>query len=142
MKMDIIQFSFHSLKIYDDLPKIYIISVIDSSQLTTIADLTRMKNTLQLVPKLCWILVEKTSLSNKIKNFLKDSDLEYVHLFKDIDYLVQYTDEDINIILLNVGLNWLKSAKTHPESVVHFIQIDNTYETKIFEEVSAFFSYP
>lgn len=51
-------YPFESHVNYDELSTIYIITPTDSERVTQMADLVRMQNTLLLVPKIFWILVE------------------------------------------------------------------------------------
>ena len=68
---------------YDDLPTIYIITPTDSSRITQLAALTRMRNTLRLVPKIFWIVIENNfKKSQKLRIFLEESNIPNVHLFK------------------------------------------------------------
>lgn len=63
------------------MPIIYIITPTDNKHVTQLADLTRMRNTLWLVPKVVWILIEDSSYkTKKIEKFLEYSKISYVHL--------------------------------------------------------------
>ena len=128
---------FNSMKNYENMTRIYIVSPVKMSRRIELANLVKMKNTLSLVPKLCWILVENSLFkSPKLAEFLESSDLEYIHLNHSIEFDEFYSDEDIELTLQNVALNWLTHNTSDTNAVVHFIQIDNTYDIKIFEEVS------
>ena len=126
------------MKHYDSLSKIYIISTVSISRTTELADLTRMGNTLRLVPNLCWILVERSAIkSEKLVKYLENLNLEHIYLNKEIEYYEHHSSEDIEVILQNVGLEWLRnnSSIIGFKGVVHFLKIENSYDKKIFEEV-------
>ncbi len=53
-----IAYSLQFYEHYQDLPTIYVITPTDNKRPTQMADLVRMRNTLWLVPKLFWILIE------------------------------------------------------------------------------------
>lgn len=133
----IIDYSLNYLSVYDSLPTIYLISAVNMLQKTELADLTRMKNTLTLVPKLTWIIVEnKENKTDKLSRFLKSSDLDYVHLNHYIEYIELYTTIDYYLTLYNIGLSWIqRNISTLNNGIVHFIEIDNTYDIRIFEQV-------
>jgi hypothetical protein len=143
-KLKFLNYSIDFMERYDSLPKIYIISTVSLSRATELADLTRMVNTLRLVPKLCWILVEKSVIkSEKLAKFLENLNLEFIHLNKEIEYYEHHSGEDIEIILQNFGLDWLrkKSSIINLKGVVHFLKIENSYDKEIFEEVCLSFIY-
>lgn len=119
------------------MTKIYIVSTVSMTRRTELANLVKMRNTLSLVPKLCWVLIENSPFkSAKLAQFLRDSHLEYVHLNYHIELSEFYSNDDIEITFKNFGLNWLISSETSDSNaVVHFIQIDNTYDVRIFNEV-------
>lgn len=128
---------------YLDLPVIYLVTPTVSKE-TQIADLTRLRNTLLLVPKIVWIIIEDSeSKTNRLRSFLKDSNVEFVHLnFKTLK------SEQLNktapsrhkgIGQRNEALKWLrdKTNKANKNGVVFFADDDNVYDRRLFEEVRA-----
>ena len=49
-----ISYSLQFYENYSEMPIIYIITPTDNKRITQLADLTRMRNTLWLVPKIVW----------------------------------------------------------------------------------------
>ncbi|CAF0997796.1 unnamed protein product [Brachionus calyciflorus] len=114
---------------YDHLPTIYVVTKCNLETLTELADLNRLKNTLRLVPKLVWILVEKSETKSiKLKNFLQDSGIRTIHLNDN-------SSNDLN--LLNKALFWLRSIydEIDRNGVVYFANTSSSLDLKIFEEI-------
>ena len=62
-----IAYSLQFYENYHEMPIIYIITPTDNKRPTQMADLTRMRNTLWLVPKIVWILIEDSNYkTNKL----------------------------------------------------------------------------
>ena len=125
-----------------DLPTIYAITP-TYSRLTQKADLTRIAQTLLHVPNLHWIVVEdseeKTSL---VERFLKLCGLPYTHLNVKTDENYKLKANDPNWLLprgveqRNSGLTWIrKNVLSSTSGVVYFLDDDNTYSLKMFEEM-------
>ncbi|XP_078485291.1 galactosylgalactosylxylosylprotein 3-beta-glucuronosyltransferase sqv-8-like [Ciona intestinalis] len=101
------------------------------TRITQKADLTRLIQTLMHVPSLHWIVVEdsdkKTSL---IKKLLENSGLKYTHLFaKNTAAIFKH------IQTLNIALAWIRANVGPNEGVVYFMDDDNSYDIKLFEEM-------
>jgi galactosylgalactosylxylosylprotein 3-beta-glucuronosyltransferase 3 len=137
----------YSLKFYEDyfnLPLIYVITPTNNRADTQLADLTRMRNTLWLVPKLVWILVEDSShKTNKIKNFLDYSQMHYVHLNEEttVDLIIKSNEKTWSkprgVLQRNKALEWLRENQDRIDrnAVVYFADDDNTYDIRLFEEI-------
>lgn len=137
----------YSLKFYENysqLPVIYLITPTNNRVETQLADLTRLRNTLWLVPKLVWILIEDSSLkTKKIENFLKQSQLDFVHLNEETtEDLIIKSSEKVwskprGVLQRNKGIEWLRdhSNKLELNGVVYFADDDNTYDIRLFEEM-------
>jgi galactosylgalactosylxylosylprotein 3-beta-glucuronosyltransferase 3 len=147
---------FYSLKYisnfsnkYSHMPFIYVITPTIKKQ-TQIPDLIRLKNTLQSVPKVIWILVEDSENKTKsIKLFLAKSNLNFVHLntpsinFKNIQNNKSSGVRHKGVEQRNLGINWLRKNqnKIDLNAVVFFADDDNTYDTRLFEEVTFKYFY-
>ncbi|RMZ95925.1 galactosylgalactosylxylosyl 3-beta-glucuronosyltransferase I-like [Brachionus plicatilis] len=137
----------YSLKFYekyDKLPIIYIITPTNNRVETQLADLTRLRNTLWLVPKIVWILIEDSAVkTRKIENFLKLSKMSYVHLSEETpdDWRVQSSEKSWSkprgVLQRNKGIQWLRenSGWLDHSGVVYFADDDNTYDIRLFEEM-------
>lgn len=137
----------YSLKFYEDyfnLPVIYVITPTNNRVETQLADLTRLRNTLWLVPKLVWILVEDSShKTKKIKNFLEFSQLTYVHLNEQTtdDLIIKSNEKSWSkprgVLQRNKALEWLRENQNQIDlnGVVYFADDDNTYDIRLFEEI-------
>ena len=137
----------YSLKYYQnyyELPVIYIITPTDNKRNTQIPDLIRMRNTLWLVPKIVWILIEDSEIkTKKMSNFLEYSKIPYVHLNEiTADELIIGEKEKSwskprGVLQRNKGLAWLRENQNRIDlnGVVYFADDDNTYDIRLFEEV-------
>lgn len=137
----------YSLKFYEEyfnLPIIYIITPTNNRVETQLADLTRLRNTLWLVPKLVWIVIEDSPKKTvKIKKFLEYSQIEYVHLNEETtgDLIIKSNEKPWSkprgILQRNKALEWLRenSDKINLNGVVYFADDDNTYDLRLFEEI-------
>ena len=96
------------------------------------AELTRLSQTLRLVPNLHWIAVEDSEQKTKlVTNFLVQCQVSYTHLnaFKPS---VPYHERGVQ--QRNAGLKWIRE-NVEADGVVYFADDDNTYDVRIFEEV-------
>lgn len=137
----------YSLKFYEnytELPVIYIITPTNNRAETQLADLTRLRNTLWLVPKIVWILIEDSPIkTRKISRFLQMSKLQFVHLNEPTsEDLIIKSSEKVwskprGVLQRNKGLQWLRdnSERLDRNGVVYFADDDNTYDIRLFEEM-------
>jgi hypothetical protein len=139
-----IAYSLSFYENYFDLATIYVITPSNNRRVTQLADLTRLRNTLWLIPKIVWILIEDSSVkSAKISTFLKNSNISYVHLNQQTpDELIIKSSEKVwtkprGVLQRNKGLEWLRDniESINRNGVVYFADDDNTYDIKLFEEV-------
>ncbi|KAM3957813.1 LOW QUALITY PROTEIN: galactosylgalactosylxylosylprotein 3-beta-glucuronosyltransferase I-like [Aphomia sociella] len=120
-------------------------------------DLTRLSQTLMLVKNFHWIIVEDSEKKTPlVENFLKESTLKYTHLNVKTQTMKHSTMMDINICLFktdsfntswycasgveqrNMALDWLRRHLKKSEDkrgVVYFMDDDNTYSLKVFDEM-------
>lgn len=139
-----IAYSLQFYETYHEMPTIYVITPTNNRRVVQMADLVRMRNTLWLVPKLVWILIEDSSVkSSKIAKFLDASKMPFVHLnvATPDDFVVKANEKAWSkprgVLQRNKGIAWLRE---HPDEldhngVVYFADDDNTYDIRLFEEV-------
>lgn len=107
------------------------------------AELTRLCHTFLHVPNFRWIIVEDSETRTKlVENFLEDCGLPYVHLLSKTDASFKMKSTDPNWLMprgvsqRNEALNWLrKNVEPDTEGVLYFVDDDNTYSLKLFEEM-------
>lgn len=133
--------------IYDDndsqMPTIYFITP-TYKRLTQKADLTRLSQTLLHVPKLQWILVEDSvQKTDLVTRFLENCGLSYTHLAVRTPKELITKEGDPRWLKArgveqrNLGLKWIRdNFKSGSRGVVYFGDDDNTYDLRIFEQVS------
>ena len=98
-------------------------------------DLTSLCRTLTLVPRLVWIVVEdsqeKTSLVNRL---LLRCKVDSIHL----NVKTQPNAKSRGVLQRNTGLNWVRThcSPVKCDGVVYFMDDDNKYDLRLFEEVS------
>nr|XP_002127079.1 galactosylgalactosylxylosylprotein 3-beta-glucuronosyltransferase sqv-8 [Ciona intestinalis] len=104
------------------------------ARLTQKADLTRLIYTLMHVPNFHWILiedsVEKTPL---VRRLLQKSGLKYTHLNKKNKKNSHHKSGVKDLLTRNAALAWVRNNVT--QGVVYFMDDDNTYDLKLFEEM-------
>lgn len=142
-----ISYSLNFYEKYHEMPVIYLITPTNSRHEVQLADLTRLRNTLWLVPKVFWIVVEDSvSKTRKISNFLNFSKIPHVHLTESTpdDQIVQPGEKAWSkprgVFQRNKALAWLRENQQSLDvnGVVYFADDDNTYDIRLFEEVCVF----
>lgn len=118
------------------LPTIYGITP-TYSRLAQKADLTRLSQTLMLVKNFHWIIIEDSETKTKlVENLLKESGLKYTHLNVKTHKAKHSTASGVE--QRNAALDWLKGHLNQIEDkkgVVYFMDDDNTYSLKVFDEM-------
>ena len=108
------------------------------------AELTRVSQALKPVKNLHWIVVEDAAdKTDLVANFLRNSGLKYTHLnIRTPDILRRHRNEmrrlkPRGVVQRNLGIQWLrKNIDPHWTSgVIYFADDDNTYDSRIFDEV-------
>ena len=125
------------------MPTIYFITP-TYKRLTQKADLTRLSQTLLHVPKLQWILVEDSvQKTDLVTRFLENCGLSYTHLAVRTPKELITKEGDPRWLKArgveqrNLGLKWIRdNFKSGSRGVVYFGDDDNTYDLRIFEQVS------
>ena len=122
---------------YANLKTIYVITQVNALEITEFPNLVRLRNTLRLIPKLEWILVENAfSKSQKIIKFVAATALpKMVHLAKKAPIKSQVSNKSAQYI---AAAEWLvsKRADLNLNSVVYFASSTGSYTMKLFDEVS------
>ncbi|KAG7302021.1 hypothetical protein JYU34_013473 [Plutella xylostella] len=123
-----------------NLPTIYGITP-TYARLAQKADLTRLSQTLMLVKNFHWIVIEdaenKTPL---VANLLRDSGLKYTHLNIKTEKEKAKKAMASGVEQRNKALEWLRGhlrglSEEERIGVVYFMDDDNTYALKVFEEM-------
>ena len=133
---------------FDEMPTIYFITP-TYQRLTQKADLTRLSQTLLHVPKLHWILVEDShKRTDLVTHFLKNCGVSYTHLAVRTPKQLITKEGDPRWLKArgveqrNLGLKWIRqNFKDDMKGVVYFGDDDNTYDLRIFEQVSYDYKY-
>ncbi|XP_046679369.1 galactosylgalactosylxylosylprotein 3-beta-glucuronosyltransferase P-like [Homalodisca vitripennis] len=117
---------------------IYVITA-TYQRLEQLAELTRLSQTLRLVPALVWILVEDaTEKTAAVEKLLLRSGLSFVHLLAPMPEVIkkgvkEKAKRPRGVSNRNRGLKWLRANAT--SGVFYFADDDNTYDIKLFEEM-------
>lgn len=108
------------------------------------AELTRVSQAMKPVKNLHWIVVEDSmNKTDLVANFLRNSGLKYTHLnVRTPDFLRRHRSEfrrlkPRGVAQRNLGIQWLReNINPHRTTgVVYFADDDNTYDSRIFDEV-------
>ena len=118
------------------------------ARFTQKADLVRLSNTLLHVTNLHWIIVEDhTFRTDLVSRLLYETGLSFTHLNHRTPMEMQRKKGEPRrkhhrgVGQRNTGLQWLRD-NIDPDKTpgaVYFMDDDNTYHTKIFDEVRIFF---
>jgi hypothetical protein len=125
---------------YDKKSTLYIVTPTYKRN-TQMADLIVMRNTLVLVPKLVWILIEDSSTkTDRISDLLRSSHLQYVHLSvatpEEINGKPVRSENGRGIFQRNAAIDWLRqSSDVTKHGVLYFADDDNRYDVRIFEDM-------
>ncbi|XP_069824327.1 galactosylgalactosylxylosylprotein 3-beta-glucuronosyltransferase 3 [Dendropsophus ebraccatus] len=126
----------------ENLPVIYVVTPTHTRSHQR-AELTRLSQTLRLVPALHWILVEDSAeRTSLVADLLAQSELQYTHLNVQTPPAMKLKDSDPNwlkprgVEQRNEALRWLRENRSPMEhGVVYFADDDNTYSIRIFQEM-------
>ncbi|XP_063538763.1 galactosylgalactosylxylosylprotein 3-beta-glucuronosyltransferase I-like [Cydia strobilella] len=118
------------------LPTIYGITP-TYARLAQKADLTRLSQTLMLVKNFHWIVIEDSDIKTKlVETLLKESNLKYTHLNAKTEKPKGSSASGVE--QRNKALDWLRAHLRSPDGtsgVVFFMDDDNTYSLKVFDEM-------
>ena len=129
------------------MPWIYIITPTYARDVQK-AELTRMVQTFLHVPNLHWILIEDAyNQTQLVSKLLRESGLSYTHLHVGTPPEYKMAGQDPSwlkprgVLQRNAGLDWMRENPKlgRDQGVLYFADDDNTYDLRIFEEVSRWF---
>ncbi|XP_002120380.3 galactosylgalactosylxylosylprotein 3-beta-glucuronosyltransferase 1-like [Ciona intestinalis] len=102
-----------------------------------IPELTRLSQTLLHIPKFHWILIEDSyEKTETVTKLLQQSGLNYTHLNAKNNLPPTKFIKDYNT--RRMGLNWIReNVPPTKDAIVYFIDDDNTYSLKLFDEIRA-----
>nr|XP_039248096.1 galactosylgalactosylxylosylprotein 3-beta-glucuronosyltransferase 3-like [Styela clava] len=124
------------------LPTIYAITP-TYTRWTQKAELTRLCHTFLHVPNFFWIIVEDSEAkTDLVARFLRNCGLPYAHVNAKTDSNFKLKSSDPSWLMprgvaqRNEGLKWIrKNVKLGTPGVLYFVDDDNTYSLRIFEEM-------
>ncbi|XP_064095282.1 galactosylgalactosylxylosylprotein 3-beta-glucuronosyltransferase P-like isoform X2 [Macrobrachium nipponense] len=116
-----------------DMPKIYVITP-TYRRPEQVAELTRLAQTLMLVPNLHWLVAEDSiAPTRRVLAFLDSCSVPHTYLLATASRRYKGANKPRGVSNRNAGLKWLKvHAK---EGVFYFADDDNTYDYRIFNEM-------
>ena len=129
-----------------DIPWVFAVTP-TYARFTQKADLTRLAQTLMHVKNLHWIVVEdSSSTTDLVGRLLKESGLTYTHLNFKTPPRMQLkkgesrTKHHRGVEQRNTALKWIRENFDYNKTcgAVYFMDDDNTYHIKLFDEVGIF----
>ena len=134
-----VKYALSHMESYDQLRTIYIVTKIDSYLMTQISNLVRLRNTLRLVPKLVWILVEDAKNPTlKMTKFIERSKFpETIYLAHQVSKNLTNKILNSTNVLYNYAFKWLIDNKNELDrnGVVYFAEFTNSFGLNLFEDV-------
>lgn len=131
-------------KLKEDIPTIYAIMPTYKRFLQK-AELTRICNTFLHIKNFHWILVEDSRNRTKlVANFLSNCGVKYTHLYIRTPKPLRRSRKQPRwaksrgVEQRNLGLEWIRKNvnPNKTKGVIYFADDDNTYDLRLFEEVS------
>ena len=126
------------------LPTVFVVTP-TFSRFVQKAELTRVSQALKGIRKLHWIVVEDSKFKTElVERFLMISGLNFTHLNVRTPEILQRHKNEFRrtkprgVFQRNVAITWLRehvNPSTTP-GVVYFADDDNTYSSRIFDEVN------
>lgn len=108
------------------------------------AELTKVSQALKPVKNLHWIVIEDSvNKTGLVANFLRNSGLKYTHLNVRTPDILRRNRNEIRrlkprgVAQRNLGIQWIRKNidPRWTTGVVYFADDDNTYDSRIFDEV-------
>nr|XP_023029808.1 galactosylgalactosylxylosylprotein 3-beta-glucuronosyltransferase I isoform X4 [Leptinotarsa decemlineata] len=108
------------------------------------AELTRISQTLRLVPNIHWIVIEDSETkSDLVRHVLAESQLAFTHLNAKTPPFEKLKGKDPRwkrhrgVEQRNMALSWIRNNLQigRDRGIVYFMDDDNTYHTKLFSEI-------
>ncbi|XP_063600681.1 galactosylgalactosylxylosylprotein 3-beta-glucuronosyltransferase P-like [Penaeus indicus] len=117
-------------------PKIYVITP-TYRRPEQVAELTRLSQTLMLVPNLHWLVAEDAvAPTRQVLAFLDSCSVPHTYLLGRLPRASRRykgASKPRGVSNRNAGLKWLKAHAS--EGVIYFADDDNTYDYRIFQEI-------
>ncbi|XP_042230926.1 galactosylgalactosylxylosylprotein 3-beta-glucuronosyltransferase P-like isoform X1 [Homarus americanus] len=114
-------------------PKIYVITP-TYRRPEQVAELTRLAQTLMLVPNLHWLVVEDAvAPTRRVLSFLDTCSVPHTYLLGMASRRYKGANKPRGVSNRNAGLKWLKGHAK--EGIIYFADDDNTYDYRIFQEI-------
>ncbi|XP_042883834.1 galactosylgalactosylxylosylprotein 3-beta-glucuronosyltransferase P-like [Penaeus japonicus] len=114
-------------------PKIYVITP-TYRRPEQVAELTRLSQTLMLVPNLHWLVAEDAvAPTRQVLAFLESCSVPHTYLLGRSSRRYKGASKPRGVSNRNAGLKWLKAHAS--EGVIYFADDDNTYDYRIFQEI-------
>ncbi|KAG0723082.1 Galactosylgalactosylxylosylprotein 3-beta-glucuronosyltransferase P [Chionoecetes opilio] len=105
--------------------------------LMQVPELTRLAQTLMLVPRVHWVVAEDAPASNmRVVRYLLHTGLPHTYLLTPMpEEYRNLTLQPKGVANRNGGLAWVRTQAREAEGVVYFADDDNTYDIRLFEEM-------
>lgn len=123
------------LKPTSSLPTIYVVTP-TYRRPEQMADLTRLAQTLMLVPNVHWLVVEDAKTRTPmVADLLRRTGFPYQHLLAPMPqaYVKKKGSKPRGVSNRLKGLQWIREHAK--DGVIYFCDDDNTYDIRIFEEM-------
>ena len=102
---------------------------------TQLPDLTRLANTLRLVPRLHWLVAEdQTNTSASVAELLVAAGVSYTHLAAARPPEMEGKQIGRGVFNRRAALEWVRE-QGEESGVIYFADDDNAYDVRIFEEI-------
>ncbi|XP_023334420.1 galactosylgalactosylxylosylprotein 3-beta-glucuronosyltransferase S [Eurytemora carolleeae] len=116
------------------IPMIYVVTP-TYTRPTQLPDLTRLANTLRLVPRIHWIVAEDRNTTTKpVADLLAASKLRFTHLAAERPHELIGKVIGRGVFNRRAALDWIRTY-AEPSGVIYFADDDNSYDVRIFEEI-------
>ncbi|XP_022255368.1 galactosylgalactosylxylosylprotein 3-beta-glucuronosyltransferase S-like [Limulus polyphemus] len=116
------------------LPIIYIVTP-TYKRAAQMADMTRLAQTLQLVPSIHWIVVEDSeNLTQPVSNLLRRTGVPFTHLCSKKPKNKTNPTSGRGVANRMKAIEWLRNSSIN-DGVLYFADDDNSYDVRIFEEM-------
>ncbi|CAG9820154.1 unnamed protein product [Phaedon cochleariae] len=128
---------------YEPIPVIYAITP-TYYRLVQRAELTRISQTLRLIPNIHWIVIEDSEeKTNLVSKLLEESELTVTHLNAKTPPFEKLKDKEPSwkkhrgVEQRNAALSWLRENLTvgNQKGIVYFMDDDNSYHLNLFSEI-------
>lgn len=114
-------------------PKIYVVTP-TYTRATQMADMTRLSQTLRLVPNIHWIVVEDSVRSStQLATLLANAKIEHTYILGPTPGTVKLKRYGKGVASRRKALDWVRANAE--DGVLYFADDDNSYDIRVFEEM-------